>query len=281
MGAEAARDALKNAGLTIKDIDLILCGSGIPEQPLPCNASLIQRELGPEAAGIPSIDVGATCIGFIVGLDIAGALISTGRYRHILLVCADVASVGLNEKEVETVVLFGDAAAAAVIGPSPEAQGESRRSQILGTRLETYSEGIPFTEIRGGGSAKPSYTYSAEARDEYLFHMDGILSMRLAGRIVPPMFNSALSALNLSVDDIDLAIPHQASPFALESMCRRLEIEPERFVMTVRKYGNTISSSLPLALDESIRDGRLHRGDRVALLGAAAGFTAGVMILDF
>jgi 3-oxoacyl-[acyl-carrier-protein] synthase-3 len=280
MGAAAARDALTNAGLTLADVDLILCASGVAEQPIPSNAALVQKKLGDEAAGKPCFDVGATCMGFMVGLDVASSLITSGRFKRILLVSADIASCGLNDRQTESAVLFGDAAAAAVLAPSDPAD-QPRPSKILAMRYETYAEGSAFTEIRGGGSAIPAYRYTEETRNDFLFDMQGPKVFRMAARVLPPIFEQTLAAAGLTVDQIDLFIPHQASALALEVMRRRLNLDGSRVVNTLHKYGNTIASSLPLAIDDCIRERRLSRGQKVVLVATAAGFSVGVTVLEF
>jgi 3-oxoacyl-[acyl-carrier-protein] synthase-3 len=279
-GAAAARDALANAGLTLADIDLILCASGVPEQPIPSNAALVQKKLGDDAAGKPCFDVGATCMGFMVGLDVASSLITSGRFKRVLLVSADIASLGLNDRQTESAVLFGDAAAAAVLSAS-DPDEQPRRSRILAIGYETYAEGSAFTEIRGGGSAMPAHRYTPERRDDFLFDMHGPKVFRIAARVLPPLFEKTLAAAGLSVDDLDWVIPHQASALAIEVMRRRLNLDTDRVVNTLHKYGNTIASSLPLAIDECVRDRRLQRGQRVALVATAAGFSVGVAVLEF
>lgn len=278
MGAAAIRDALANAALGLEDLDLILCVSGTPEQPIPCNASLVQKKLGSGAAGIPSFDVGATCMGFIVGLDVAGSLLTSGRFRRAVIVAADIASLGLNAREPEAYALFGDAAAAVIVERSDEATASSR---VLGVRYETYAEGAGLTEIRGGGSALPAYRYTPERADDYLFHMEGPRVFREAARVFPRLFEQLLSDLGLGTADVDLVVPHQASDSALELMRRRLGFEASRWVRTVQKFGNTIASSIPLALDDSLREGRIRRGMRLAFAGTAAGFAASAAIVDF
>jgi 3-oxoacyl-[acyl-carrier-protein] synthase-3 len=278
MGAAAALDALASAGLTLADIDLLICSSGTPEQPIPCNAALVQKKLG-DVSGMPCFDVNSTCMSFLVALDVAGALIATGRYKRILVVSSDVASCGMNEREPEAYALLGDAAAAAVLSAGDDGRGSG--SMILGATFATYSEGSDMTEIRGGGSAMPAYLYEGDRRDDYLFHMDGTRVFRMALKVFPPMVERLLADCGVTMADIDLVVPHQASQSALELMRRRLNVAPERWAVTLPKYGNTISSSIPLALDDCLREGRLKRGQRVLLLGTSAGFSAGAVLLDF
>ena len=197
MAAAAAQDALAAGGFTLGDIDLMICASGTPEQPIPCNAALIQRKLG-DTSGTPCFDVNSTCMSFIVALDVAGALVSTGRYTRVLVVSADVASCGLNENEPEAYALLGDAAAAAVIGKTPAHESSAR---ILGSTFATFGEGAEMTEIRGGGSKQPSYLYSEATRADYLFHMDGTRVFRMAMKVFPPMVDRLLAGCGVAMEE--------------------------------------------------------------------------------
>jgi 3-oxoacyl-[acyl-carrier-protein] synthase-3 len=273
MGAAAVADALQRAGLGPDDVDALISCGGTPEQPIPFNAALIQQRLG--WAQRPSFDVGATCMSFVLGLDVAGSLLAAGRYRRIALVAADVASCGLNDEETEAAILFGDAAAAVILEAGDGA------SRLLGAAFNTWPEGIAHTEIRGGGSALPATRYEDARRADYLFHMNGPRVFRLALSVVPPFVRGLLGELGLTVADLDLVIPHQASGTALELMRRRLDVDPARWVRTLHKYGNTIAASVPLAFDDCVREGRVKRGDRVLLLGTAAGFSAGVVVFEY
>jgi 3-oxoacyl-[acyl-carrier-protein] synthase-3 len=278
MAAAAARDALARAELTLADIDLIVVGNGVPEQLIPSNAALTQQKLGPAAAGIPCFDVGATCMGFLVGLDLVASLISCGRFQRVLLISSETGSKLLNPKQTESAVLFGDAAAAAILGPSDDASDGSR---ILAVGYETYAEGANTAVLRGGGSALPAHEYTPERRADYLFHMEGPKAYRMAAKILPRLIENTLASASLGFGDIDLWIPHQASALGLELMRRRLNVAPERVMVTLPKYGNTVASSMPLALDEAIREGRLQRGQKACFIVPAAGFSAGVLAIQY
>ena len=152
---------------------------------------------------------------------------------------------------------------------------------IIGSTFATYAEGADMTEIRGGGSALPATAYSDDRRDDYLFHMDGPRVFRMALKVFPPQVEQLLADCGVAMADVDLVVPHQASEAALELMRRRLGVPPERWVQTLPRFGNTISSSIPLALDACLREGRLQRGQRVLLLGTSAGFSSGALLLDF
>jgi 3-oxoacyl-[acyl-carrier-protein] synthase-3 len=275
MGAFAAKDALNAAGLSFSDIDCLICTSGIPEQAIPCTASLIQKHLGAENSGVPAFDINSTCLSFITGFDMVSYLIEAGRYNRVLLVATAV-SAGLNWEDKETCTLFGDGAAAAIIGKSDS--GDSGR--ILCSRMETYSKGAHLSECRGGGNKYHPREY-ADNPLFFLFSMDGKAIYRLACEILPDFLKRMLEPSELSMADIDLVVPHQASMMAMRLMCKQLGISPEKWMTIAHNHGNTIAASVPMTLHEAIKQGKIHRGDRVMLLGTSAGFSVGGMVLEY
>jgi 3-oxoacyl-[acyl-carrier-protein] synthase-3 len=277
MGAAAARDALKNAGLTFQDIDCLVCTSGTMEQPIPCTASLIKQAMGEVSSGIPAFDVNSTCLSFIAGLDVMSYMVAAGRYRRVLLVSTEIASKGLDWKDKESSSLFGDGAAAVIISSS----GPDEQSQILFSRIETYSHGAHLSEIRGGGTKHPAVEFDPKTLNRYLFSMDGKGIFKLSAKVLPGFYNQLLASTQLSTDDLELVIPHQASMTACKLIRKRLNIPEDKFFMTVHNHGNTIAASIPMGLHEAIRQNRLQRGDRFMLLGTSAGFSVGGMILDY
>lgn len=277
MGARAARAALDSAGLELKDIDLLLCVSGTIDQIIPCNAALIMQELDQGDLGIPCFDINSTCLGFIVGLDTISFALAGGRYRHVLVVASELPSRGLNPDELEAYSLFGDAAAATVISAADTSDG----SCILGARHETYPSGAAHCNIYGGGGRLPAYHFNHEPKNRYLFHMDGRKIFKQASQLMPAFFQRLMDDCGVSLADIDLVIPHQASESAVELLRRKLEIPPERLVYTLPQYGNNIAASIPLALNIAIEEGRLRRGHKVLLLGTSAGFSMGGMVIQY
>jgi 3-oxoacyl-[acyl-carrier-protein] synthase-3 len=273
MGARAAEEAVADAGLRLADIDLIVNASGSQEQAIPDGGPLLQRELGLAGTGVACFSLHATCLGFVVALDLCAALLAAGRYRRILVVCADIGSVGVNFEEPESASLIGDAAAAAVVTlPGP---GEA--SCLLGARLETYSEGADLTEIRGGGSRHHPNRPDTRPADN-LFHMDGPKVYRLAMERLGSFLEALRPGLSTGLGSIALVVPHQASLFAVRSL-RRFNIPDERVVINLDRLGNCIATSIPSALYDAARDGRLQRGQEVLLVGTGAGLSVGGAIL--
>lgn len=277
MGARAAAEALAAAGLTAGEIECIVCTASVGEQPIPCTAVLVQKALGLEDSGIPCFDINATCLSFIVGLDLVAQLIVAGRYKRVLIVASEIASVGLDWDDHESAALFGDGAAAVVVGPAAPEEG----SGILAFRLESYSKGAHLSEIRGGGSRIHPREHSLATEKEFLFSMDGSAIFKMASQRLPAFMSALLDPIGCTIGDMDLVIPHQASAMAMRILQRKLGIQEERFMRIVENHGNTIAASLPMGLYEAIRQGRIQRGDRVMLCGTAAGLSLGGIVLVY
>jgi 3-oxoacyl-[acyl-carrier-protein] synthase-3 len=275
MAAIAAREAVADAGLKLSDIDLILCASGTPEQTIPDNSALLQRELGLGDSGVSCMSVHITCLSFMLALDLASAMLSVGRYKNILIACADVASAALNFKDPESASLFGDAAAAVVV--TRTTPGEP--SGVQKTRFETYSIGAHFTEIRGGGSRRPPAHPDTKPEDN-LFSMAGPKVYRLARQHQDEFMERLRPGLSQSPGSIKLVIPHQASLLALRAL-RRNGIDDDQVVITLDRFGNCVATSLPLTVYEAVKGNRMKRGDEILLAGTGAGLTLGGMILTY
>ncbi len=277
MGAQAATAALEAAGLGFADIDCLVCASGTKEQPLPCTAALIQQALGQEHSGVPCLDIDSTCLSFMVAMDVMSYMIAAGRYRHVLIVSSEIASRGLNWEHKESAALFGDGAAAVVLGSA----AASERSAILHTELNTYSSGARLSEIRGGGSALHAKHHTAQTAPDYLFQMDGHGIFRMASRLLPPFVDKLLERSGTAMEDFQLVIPHQGSAMAMRLLRKKLGIGETQMMDITRHHGNTISASIPMGLHEAIIQGRINRGDRLLLIGTAAGLTLGGMVIDY
>lgn len=276
LGARAARQALDAAGLTIDDIDLIVCSSGTPDQPLPCNAALLHAQLTPPRP-IPAWDVNASCLGFVAGLDLVATLVEGGRHRNVLLVSSDLASTGLDWSDLGASGIFGDGAAAAVLGPAGDTG-----SAVVGASFATYSEGAHTCEIRGGGSrhAPGRLPDSADVVGLMTFRMDGRGVFRLAARHLRPFVDALLAGCDLTLDDL-LVVPHQASHHGLAYLRRQFKLREEQVVDIYADHGNQVSASLPSALHAAVTSGRLPRGEHALLLGTGAGLSIGGVVLCY
>ncbi len=256
--------------------DALISAGATPQQIIPCTAALIAREMGWE--GLACFDVNLTCLGFVAALELAGSLLATGRYGRIAIVCAEIASKGLNWKEPEAAALMGDGAAAVLVSRSP-AEADSA---LLQTSLATWPAGAQLTEIRGGGSAQPAMEHVPGVNtSDYLFHMDGPGIFRLAAEKMESFVSAMVGANECRWDAIDLVIPHQASLLAMRHLRKRLGIPIAKLMEIVQDHGNVIAASLPMALHEAIQQGRLQRGHVALLLGTSAGFSIGGALLRY
>lgn len=277
MGKMAANNALENAGLSIHDIDCIIGASGTMEQPIPCNAALIQKELGLSGSGVPCFDINSTCLSFIVGLDMASYLIEAGRYSNILLVSSDISSVGLDWDQNESSILFGDGAAAFVVGRSKSTE----KSKMLSSRLETYSEGAHLSEVRGGGNKYHPREHTESTKGEFLFDMNGRAIFKMTSELIQDFFARLFEPCGMSMKDMNMVIPHQASQMAMNLIRKRLGIDEDRFMNIIENHGNVIAASIPMALHEAIKQEKVNRGDKILLFGTSAGLSIGAMILEY
>lgn len=281
LGAQAARKALAAAGLTLDDVDLIIGASGTPDQPLPCNAALLHEELAP-GRPIAAFDVNASCLSFLAALDLAATLVDAGRARNILIASADLASVGLDWSDLGASGIFGDGAAAAVVGPA-----EGTGSAVLAADFETHSEGAHTCEIRGGGSrfAPDRVRELPDDTGDYAewgrFRMEGGAVFRLAIKHLPPFVDRLLAAAGTSIAELPVVVPHQASHHGLDWLRERFEIPEGRLVDIYVDHGNQVAASLPSALHAAIESGRLQRGDHALLLGTGAGLSIGGIVLCY
>jgi 3-oxoacyl-[acyl-carrier-protein] synthase III len=271
MAFEAARRALDAAGLKASDLDMIIVGTVTGDLPMPACAALLQRKLG--ITNIPAFDISAACAGFIYGLSIGDQVIRTGALRRVLVVGVELLSRVLNWKDRVTCVLFGDGAGAAVLAPAAD-DGRG----VLSTRLYTDSGLVDSLCIRAGGSREPLTPEGlAEHRDKVF--MVGSDIFKIAVKNLTSASRAALEAAGMSPGDVKWVVPHQANLRIIAQVAMRLDIPLERFVLNIESYGNTSSASIPLALDEAVRDGRIRRGDTVLMCALGAGISWGSALI--
>jgi 3-oxoacyl-[acyl-carrier-protein] synthase-3 len=275
MAAQAAREALDEAGLKPSDLSLIINASGTGEQAIPDTGALIQRQLGLGQSGIPAMTVHNTCLSFVAAMDVAANFLSAGRYKHILIASADVASCGINPKEPESASLVGDAAAAVVVTRSDAGD----KSMVHNAHLKTYGDGAYLTAIMGGGSARHPGKPNHNPEDD-LFHMDGPAVLRMARGIAPDYLEELYPGLSKSLVDIDVVVPHQASKVGL-MMLSRFGWPQERIMSTLETLGNCVAASIPSTLYQAVRDGKIQRGNKVLMVGTGAGLSIGGLVMTY
>ena len=275
MGAQAAREALEEAGLRPDQIDLIINASGTAEQAIPDTGALIQRQLGLGDSGIPSMTVHTTCLSFIAGMDVAANFLCTGRYKNILIVSSDISSCGINPKEPESASLLGDAAAAVVVTRSQSGE----KSQVQRVHMKTYGRGAYLTAIMGGGSGRHPNRSTTRPEDN-LFHMDGPAVLRMVREIGDDFLEELYPGLSRGLVDIDAVVPHQASKVGL-LMLTHFGWPQEKIMHTLEWLGNCVAASIPVTFYDAVRGDRIHRGDKVLLAGTGAGLYIGGLVFTY
>jgi 3-oxoacyl-[acyl-carrier-protein] synthase-3 len=270
LSIEAARRALEMAGLHPKDLDLIICSTISPDQPLPSTAAFIQRGLG--APACCAFDLAAACSGFLFGLTVADQFIRTGQARHVLVVGTELLSRYLDYKDRATCVIFGDGSAAGVLGPAREPAG------ILAADMHTEGAFADHLFIPAGGSARPASCETVREGGHYI-KMRGNELFKVAVRSLEEVSRRVLEKAGVTTDQIDLFIPHQANQRITDAVRERLDVPEEKVYSNIARVGNTSSASIPICLDECVRSGRVKKGDLILMAAFGAGVTWGGVLL--
>lgn len=271
LAVSACEKALKNANITINDIDCIVSASAVGIQPIPCTAALIHEKIA-KGTSIPALDINTTCTSFITALDTMSYLVEAGRYERVLIVSCDVASKALNPKQKQSFQLFSDGAAAFVIEKTEKEIG------VIDAIQKTWSEGAHSTEIRGGLSNFHPKNYSEMTKEEYMFDMNGKTVLSLSISKIPELMKNFLKNNGMKVSDIDMTVPHQAS-VAMPLVMQKLGIEKDKFLDEVKEFGNMVSASVPITLVHGLENGRIKSGNTILLIGTAAGLTTNMMLI--
>ena len=272
LAKDACLAAISAAGLDVGSIDLIVSGASVPFQPIPATAPLIMRSLGLPDGSAAAFDVNSTCLSFVSAMETAARMIEGGAARHAVVVSSEVASRALPwDDQPEVAALFGDGAAAAVLGPSrPGTPGEMKAFL-----LRTYPSAFEACGIGAGGTR---YDLDAD-RDAFLanskFAMDGKVLFRVTSQNFNSFVDELLEQAGWARADVDLVVPHQASPAALDHMIRITGFDPMKVVRIVGDYGNQIAASIPFAFDIAREQGKVTEGGKVLLLGTSAGVSFG------
>ncbi len=269
----AARAALDDAGMGAGELDLIVSACGIGYQTLPSTAPLIQRGLGLADGAVATFDINSTCLSFLSALEVVAGLLASGRYARALIVSAEVASRALPwAAQPEVAALFGDGAGAAVVGPG---------AGLRAARFRSYPSGYEACEIGAGGTRFDFAQERAAFEAHALFAMDGRALFRLTAQHFGGFVEEVLAEAGVTREEIDLVVPHQASPGALQHMIRLCGFRPGQVVDLAARFGNQIAASIPFALDHARRAGRVPAGARVLMLGTSAGVSFGGVVMDF
>ncbi len=273
----AAKNALEAAGLNVADIDMIIVGTVTPDMPMPACAVFVQQKLG--ADEIPAFDISAACAGFLYGVTIADQFMATGAARCVLVIGVELLSRIVNWSDRTTCVLFGDGAGAVILGPAkPTTEADPRPSGILAARIFTDGSLASALQIPGGGSAEPM-TVDGLERKRNKVHMTGQEVFKAAIRNMTSSSTLVLKQAGLTSRELDWVVAHQANLRIVTQVSDRLGFPLDKFVLNIEEYGNTSSASIPIALDEAVRDGRIKPGQTVLLCALGAGFSWGAAIV--
>ena len=261
---EASKKALKAAGLLASDIDLILVATLTPDTILPCMGCVLQEKLGAKKAA--AFDISAACSGFIYGLSIADAFIKAGVYKNILLVGAEVLSRFTDLEDRTTCILFGDGAGAVVI------QRHAGKRGVLSTHLHSDGAFGDLLHVPAGGAQHPASHDTIRKRMHFI-KMKGNETFKAAVRALEGVVQEALEHNKIKPEDIDFLVPHQANLRIIQAMAQRLNMPMDKVVLTLPKYGNTSAASIPMALDEAVRDGRIKENHLLLFEAFGGGLT--------
>lgn len=277
MAVDASLKAISSASLTPQDIDLVIGACAVPYQPLPATAPLVMGRLGIKDGSAAAFDVNASCLSFLSGFELAACKIVMGESKAALVFSSEVASRALPWKEQPDVAaLFGDGAAAVVLTPSKISGGAIRASL-----MRSYPSYYDACEIGAGGTRLDYHNAPEEFAQHAVFRMDGKRLFRATYQNFLDFMHELLDRAGWDVADVDLFVPHQASPLALEHMVIKTGLRPEQVIDISASYGNQIAASIPTALDIAVRDGRISSGSRVVMLGTSAGVSVGGIALEF
>jgi 3-oxoacyl-[acyl-carrier-protein] synthase-3 len=265
LAVEAARQAMRAANVDASSIDLIIVATSTPDMVFPSVACIVQQKLG--VGGCPAFDVQAVCSGFVYALTVADAMIKTGSAKRALVIGSEVFSRILDFSDRTTCVLFGDGAGAVVLEASDE-------PGLLACDLHADGQYVDILCV-------PGHVSGGKVLGDPVLKMDGKAVFKLAVGVLESTARATLAKANMSDADIDWLIPHQANIRIMQSTAKKLKLPIEKLIVTVDQHGNTSAASIPLALDESVRSGKIKRGDIVMLEGVGGGFTWGAVLLKY
>lgn len=269
---EASKAALESAGLKPKDLDLIIVATVTGDMPLPATACILQHRLGAKKAA--AFDVNAACSGFIYGLSIGDKFIRSGSHKRVLVVGTEILSKFTDWTDRTTCVLFGDGAGAVILERTEEERG------IIETRIHSDGSMWDLLHTPGGGSKNPPSSETIRKRYHYI-KMKGNETFKVAVRTLEDLVVATLKHNKLEPSKLSLLIPHQANRRIIQATAKRLNLPMEKVVMNLNRYGNTSAASIPIALDEAFRAGRIKKDDYILLEAFGGGLTWGSALIKW
>lgn len=267
---EAGLKAIEDANIDKNEIDLIIIATSTPDYSMPSSAAIVQDKLGIKASGF---DLEAACTGFVYGLVTGYSFIKSGIYKKVLVIGADTFSRLLDWEDRGTCILFGDGAGAVVLG-------EVETGGYLSSDLQADGSGANELIVPSSGSKIP-FTEEVLKNREHYVKMNGREIFKFAVKVFPDTVEKSLEQANLNVDDIDMFIPHQANIRIIESIAKRFKQPLEKFYINLDKYGNTSAATIPIALDEAVKESRIKKGDKIIMVGFGGGLTYGSTIFQW
>ena len=270
LAIEAVHAALSNIGASAQDVEAIIVCTVTPDMMFPSTACIVQDKIG--AKGAWGFDLVAACSGFIYGLTVGANLIRSGAHKKVLVVGADTMSRIIDYTDRSTCVLFGDGAGAFLLEPCEPGSG------FIGFHNEVDGSGGDFLKMPAGGSRQPASVETVEGRLHYV-KQDGQTVFKFAVRKTEEIARRIMERNQISADDLDLFVSHQANRRIIMSASDKLGIDPAKVVINIERFGNTTAATIPLALNDAVADGRLKKGDLVLLCSVGAGFTVGSVLV--
>ena len=265
----AAERALESAGLPASGVDLIVCATVTPDMPIPATACIVQNNLG--ATGAAAFDLGAGCSGFIYALAVAERFVATGDYRAVLVIGAELLSKFTDYRDRTTCVLFGDGAGAVLLTPGEAPYG------VLASEMHPDGSMADFIYVPAGGTREPASESIVAERRHYI-RMRGNETFKMAVRSMEESSRTVLRKADLTPADVNLFIPHQANRRIIDAVGTRLGLGANQVYINIERVGNTSSASIPVALDEAVRQGLVRKGDNLLFAAFGTGLTWGAAV---
>lgn len=269
LGIQAVNSLLAEYGVDPETIDLVICPTSNPDYRFPSTGSVIAYECGLKHAY--AYDIQAACAGFIVGMQDARAYITSGLYKKIIVVCAEMMSSMTDYQDRQTCPLFGDGAAAVLVEPT-----EDETLGVMDAEIHIDGTGLPHLLMKAGGSVKPASIESVEAREHYVYQ-EGRVVYKHAVFDMLSSSQSVMKRNGLNAENLDWFVPHQANLRIIEAVGGRIKLPEEKILVNIQKRGNTSAASIPICLDENKE--KLRKGDKIVITAFGAGFTWGAMYL--